>query len=165
MDQPFEFTEEQASSLDGMTKEWAGSLSERIEELQLELPGGSRLQEHTRLSFAKPHSEVALALPEPAVEQQSLVSADGGHTVGPVKEERDDAEDATQQDPFAVGFCAAGVTLDSIRESKARASRLADEIRGDILGNVMETLASNGDPKSAVDLGEGRLQSQTADKW
>ena len=128
-----------AALLDDMTKEWASGLSDRIEQLQVVLPGStSSLQEHMRLSFAKPHSAAPLAL----TNGPDFTLVEGGFTVGPAEQERLELDESTTPaNEFLSTFNASGVTLDTITQNRSRASDLQDEFRGAVLENVMDTLA------------------------
>ena len=122
-------TKEQVDRLPPQSLEWCALLSRKLEAVQAVLPGGQEAQDHTRLSFAPAHTAVDLVGVAPSAE---CVEVAGGQSMGPLLHPRpDEAPAAPTDSAFNDTLMAtAGVSRQTIEESKARADAMRTGIRG-----------------------------------
>ena len=112
-----------------MSLKWAALVSQHLEEVQAPLPGGQEAQEHTRLSFATPHTAVDFGS---ATSSDELIVVSGGWSAGPLLHPRADEEPVAPIDEkFNDDLMATtGISLTTINESMACTGAIASNIRG-----------------------------------
>ena len=79
-------TPQHIAKLDPFSQNWAAEVSQRLEELQVPLPGAQEAQEHTRLSSASSHTAVDFG----GASSSEFVVVPGGFSAGPVLHPRAD---------------------------------------------------------------------------